>query len=774
MSFTDDAFSTAKNGDRHCKNPEKVTWEEVMGDVWSNPDEDDTVSARSFTSNAVCGGQMNDWTRYMQYISNTLEKQMGPQCSSMSIYGVALGLPYLQLISRGRLEKKKNKKKHPNKEDPCFFYFVLADELKEVLLLQHENHRPSKKDLAVLDNPNALTLQYKSGDGNGILVPIHASRLPYQNMRRNTKLFKLNGHNMFGWTDRLIWQDAKVYKRHEVCPTDYYKYFAETIDHNKVCSSFIGLPFHESTMGSAFHNNTEVQFDAHCAAIEEAAAHRPDVSDSFQAIHEQCQVYRSENDQTLSRYLVDSFFIVWDLRSKRCNQFIADMTCTWLDELHCYSDRDQLSLPQVFSKMALKEAGSGDEIKLANPTTDHRILVQEGDNSWGVEEQPFVHITKSSCHWYFNARGMCSCNLLENGDETPWGDVEQKQLDKKAPPKKLRLAVVVAGSFQRYFLQSTVERLIQPMVQKGHVVDYFLTLTTSNPPAFRSKNRYMQKMLFDPVFGEANNLTGIPPVQHIQHVVEEQVAHAGGRVRHIRLREEVDILGNNHLQKRTRQLLKENPKENPVALFPAMDLRSRAKKKAITHGNMNMLRLFLSVQQLWKRLNEAETDDNEKYDYVLFLRDDTFWLQTFDIDRLLRTAGSADLYVPSCDARDPALSPRELCDHIAIVARKKAAIFGNYFDELFDADLKSCAKAMPRKLKSYGKRGCNSEMILKWITQQHRLRTRKVPQDLIPFERSAHVQRPDGKILRCFHKFCQSKQDPLFVGQMRKCTELFS
>ena len=410
---------------------------------------------------------------------------------------------------------------------------MLAHELKDVLFLQDMDERPTKRDLAVLSNPNALTLQYKAGDGKGVFVPIHASRLPYQNMRRNTKLFKLNGHNIFGWADRLIWQDAKVYKRYEVCPTDYYKYFAETIDHNNVCSSFIGLPFHESTMGSAFHNSTEVQFGAHCAAIEEAASHRPDVSDSFQAIHQQCRAYGKENDQVLSRYLVDSFFIVWDLRSKRCTQFIADMTCSWLDELHCYADRDQISLPQVFFKMGLKEAPvEGSE--LANPITDHRVLIQEGDNSWGVQEQSFVHITKSSCHWYFNAKGMCSCNLLKNGNETPMGDVEQIKTKKNSlPSKKLRLAVVVAGSFQRYFLQSTVDRLIKPMVNKGHDVDYYVSLTMSNPPPFRSKNRYMQYIQYDPIFGDADNVTGIPSLQHIQHVIEEEVAHAGGRVRHL-------------------------------------------------------------------------------------------------------------------------------------------------------------------------------------------------------------------------------------------------
>jgi hypothetical protein len=68
---------------------------------------------------------------------------------------------------------------------------------------------------------------------------------------------------------------------------------------------------------------------------------------------------------------------------------------------------------------------------------------------------------------------------------------------------------------------------------------------------------------------------------------------------------------------------------------------------------------------------------------------------------------------------------------------------------------------MPEKLRRGGKRGCNSEMLLKLVTDDQRLKVTKLGQSEVPFQRSANVKLPNGSNMQCFHKFCQSESFPL-------------
>ena len=136
-----------------------------------------------------------------------------------------------------------------------------------------------------------------------ILVPIHRQDLPYSSLRRNTKIFKMMGTMLFPWARRVIWQDAKLVAYSEeqewILPTDYFQYFYKTIERNNVCASFMGLPLHENTMGSAAKKPTKlktVQFTGHCTAIVQAAVTRPTVSDDLEALQTQCLKYREATE----------------------------------------------------------------------------------------------------------------------------------------------------------------------------------------------------------------------------------------------------------------------------------------------------------------------------------------------------------------------------------------------------------------------------------------------------------------------------------------------
>ena len=54
-------------------------------------------------------------------------------------------------------------------------------------------------------------------------------------------------------------------------------------------------------------------------------------------------------------------------------------------------------------------------------------------------------------------------------------------------------------------------------------------------------------------------------------------------------------------------------------------------------------------------------------------------------------------------------------------------------------------------------------MLLKWIVDNENMRVSKLGQGILPFQRSVNVKLPDGSNTQCFHRFCQSKKDPMIV-----------
>ena len=62
-------------------------------------------------------------------------------------------------------------------------------------------------------------------DGSQTLIHINATKLPYKNSQRNTKLFKLNPQLFFPWATRIFWQDAKLLKKPQIMPERYSQYF---------------------------------------------------------------------------------------------------------------------------------------------------------------------------------------------------------------------------------------------------------------------------------------------------------------------------------------------------------------------------------------------------------------------------------------------------------------------------------------------------------------------------------------------------------------------
>eukprot|EP00959_Pyramimonas_sp_CCMP1952_P186519 3900374-Pyramimonas_sp.AAC.1 len=53
--------------------------------------------------------------------------------------------------------------------------------------------------------------------------------------------------------------------------------------------------------------------------------------------------------------MIDSAVIAWDMSSERCRDFNTKITCTWLGEIECFGDRDQISFPEVLRAVGVYE-----------------------------------------------------------------------------------------------------------------------------------------------------------------------------------------------------------------------------------------------------------------------------------------------------------------------------------------------------------------------------------------------------------------------------------
>jgi hypothetical protein len=322
------------------------------------------------------------FVKFMVALTKRLETLKLTECSELVVYGCALGSKYEGMVNRPISGNRTRilTELHGH----CFFSFVL------------------KEDSA--GNGAPLILENRiSKSGLQLLIPVPRNVLPYKSMRRNTKLFKLfGGHMIFAFAKRVIWQDAKLWRKAEV--TNYYTLFNWTVQNPGACVSFMALPNHPSSLNKVREDGP--LFKYHCEAI--LASDRTDVTDDRGVIEKQCKDYQeldAENYSiSLDTGLIDSGLILWDMGSDRCRDFNSKLSFTWAKETHCFGDRDQVSFPHALRSMAVRESS--------------RVLPTESmsmDKSFtgGIDTAtPLVHFVRGNCHWYYNkAVDTCVSNL---------------------------------------------------------------------------------------------------------------------------------------------------------------------------------------------------------------------------------------------------------------------------------------------------------------------------------------------------------------------------
>jgi len=662
-------------------------------------------------------GLCGEKAAYLRTIRDEIAEKYEHKCKNLVVYGAALGEKYEKWM-RTRSAMGEHISMVQKRHGHCFFQFVFDTDGKG---------------------------DFTSDDGSQILIVIDPTRMPYNNHRRNTKILKFSPGLLFPWADRVIWQDAKLLKTFDNnrrnpfgLPSNYILHFNRTVQQFATCASFMGLPHHPN----AVDKSPVVSFQAHCDTLTTAYNKRQTLTDDLDAVLYQCKHYQKQHSNlTLhtSRVfhqdaLVDSAFIVYDMRSSECQKFNGDLGCSWLDEIHCHSDRDQVSFPHILANSGLSLSPQFDV-----PGQELRDRVYINQNN-----VPMLHVAKRSCHWYYRSFSRCVASDEEkmrnqnNNDDSP----------SVMFPTGLRVAVFVTGTVARFMNDESLGHLIHPKPKKSILVDYYVSMTMAKDDHVQSDITY-----------NSNNIT-----LHSSADIDEYVRKTIGgftSVGALDIQERIDIDSEPMLKARRKKALQENPNEDPDLRFPSFDIRSEEIGRWTASANRNHLRMHLAIQNLWKSALKWEEEEGFQYDYVIFLGDDQLWLSDFNFYNMVQEDG--DVFIPPCDAKDPPLFSAKQPDHALISRRKAAGFFGKYYSMLVQTDVKECMQPLNETLKQGKNRGCNSAMLLKWLCNKHQLKVTKVGHSRLPFRRSVNVKLGNGSSVKCFHKFCPSQVYPLQI-----------
>eukprot|EP00316_Scyphosphaera_apsteinii_P011208 CAMPEP_0119303114 /NCGR_PEP_ID=MMETSP1333-20130426/4595_1 /TAXON_ID=418940 /ORGANISM="Scyphosphaera apsteinii, Strain RCC1455" /LENGTH=734 /DNA_ID=CAMNT_0007305695 /DNA_START=112 /DNA_END=2313 /DNA_ORIENTATION=+ len=343
------------------------------------------------------------------------------------------------------------------------------------------------------------------------------------------------------------------------------------------------------------------------------------------------------------------------------------------------------------------------------------------------------------------------------------------------------LAILVSGSFRRFFLRSMAIKLVAPTVMQGHTVDVFTFLVTGKHTPWKTDMRpYLKALTWDPIFGPASvqQLSH----KHIRTTITEAITSAGGFARYVELRDTVSLDDDVRLQYLRREAKWRFPEEDPDSRFPTRPL---GRSATAADANRNMLRLFRALEWTFDAMVAHERLQGYTYDLVLVERDDAQWMQPFDLDALLHSGGpEAELYVPQCSKRyrkyptdagaaKPML-PSEMCDHVQLLARNRAGLLGRYYSRFFENSSKCHVDSSSTQSGVHQTRSCTSEELLRWTMVTTGVKWHAAAQKLLPYERSAHIKTPSHGVLECFHKYCQTFWGKLhFNTSQRMCQDSY-
>ena len=363
-------------------------------------------SVSSLFSYLTCGlSNDSELSRYLRTSTIPhLDTKFSAKCNNLVVYGTAFGDAYVKGI--GATHRRMREKLH-KQHGECYFMFCLAEEKQE----------------------RSVDITAFQMSGYMWLVPIPRDVLPYKSMRRNTKIFKFNGHLLFPFVkERIVWQDVKLSNGFGMtgwrAPENFFRTVHNPLD--EPCLNLISLPNHRFSLGS--DDSKERSLLRHCKTILDAIRYRTSVTDSAGNLKHQCQKYLQLEEQFVEAHentsnmtqlrmddvLADTALMIWNVARPQCRVWNAKFQCSLLEELHCDSDRDQIAFPFVLTQMNLQFSNTSRKM---DPTIHNLKLVDgiDSDNNNGElvngSKLVMVQLIKSSCHWYYKKGGKNGCSI---------------------------------------------------------------------------------------------------------------------------------------------------------------------------------------------------------------------------------------------------------------------------------------------------------------------------------------------------------------------------
>ena len=280
---------------------------------------------------------------------------------------------------------------------------------------------------------------------------------------------------------------------------------------------------------------------------------------------------------------------------------------------------------------------------------------------------------------------------------------------------------------------------------------------------------------YDPRFGLTDAGASRPSNERIEATVRRCVEAANGTLRHLELPETVSFDDDPRLQ-RALNARWSGGVGDPWVRFPLPSLAARAHTAvaldAAGQGNRNFVRVYKTLEHLWDAMEATEAETDRRYTHTLVVRDDADWLAPMDLAQLLASRPDAHGFALSCDARVPPLQPSEINDHAILLTRERAHFIGRFYSTvILGGGTAACRVHISRSGVHSPCRhgrpcvdGCNSEELMRWALTRAGMRVHLVGQALLPFERSSHIlvtPHGSGRTALCFHKLCQSHEQPL-------------
>jgi len=326
---------------------------------------------------------------------------------------------------------------------------------------------------------------------------------------------------------------------------------------------------------------------------------------------------------------------------------------------------------------------------------------------------------------------MCSDSFREWREmtlaEPSWGS---GSIGKHTPQEcKYRVAVATSGTLRRYFLKSTIQGLLLPMVQQGHLVDYFVGLTAEVCQTWQPDARgFVPEVTAD--------------MSEPRLLISRKVNESGARALSVIVESDF-YLDHGEYGFVTHAFWNGGPRRAPA----------QAARRSVA-------RMMKMLDRLRKTV-EAEESQSGKYDLVIVVKDDALWLEPFNLMNILPSTCSSKDFADSgwsLLCQEPystyPSSGVQLTEWILIAGAgsTRSHPFLSMYTILMKGSLRDDGPVMKNKywdMKGY-------ERFASAVSVDYGINMTRVPPRLLPMQRGGHLRDNDGSVKVCLHAVCDA------------------